>query len=237
MFRTSLSAIVGLSLALAAPMAVTAQADVVDQPRTIIVSGTGQASVEPDEAVVRLGVDVRGPDADAAMRRAARRMDAVIAALQDAGVEASDIRTVYLDLSQYRQRNDDREVVERGWRVSNRIRATVRDIERTSAAIDAAVGAGATAIDSIRFRASDPSEAIAQARVAAIESAAVAASTLAQASGLEVLGVIRIVEGDAGQPAFFSPWVGDTAGGESYLSVEPGLVDVSSRVTVEYELG
>jgi uncharacterized protein YggE len=240
MFRTSLSAVVGLALLIALPGTAAAQADAPASERSLIVSGIGQASAEPDEAVIRLGVDVRGEDADAAMRRAARRMDAVIAALRDAGVAESDIRTVRLDLSQYRQRNAEREVVDRGWRVTNRVRAVVRDIEATSDAIDAAVEAGATDIDSIRFRASDPSEAVAQARVAAIESAATAAATLAEASGLEVLGVIRIVEGRARNGAFLTSGFGDTAGAEAYAlstPVEPGLVDVSSTVTVEYEIG
>jgi uncharacterized protein YggE len=54
MFRTSLSAAIGLSLMLAAPVAVVAQSEAADEARTIIVSGTGQSSTEPDEAVIRI---------------------------------------------------------------------------------------------------------------------------------------------------------------------------------------
>ncbi len=240
MFRTSLSAAIGLALVLVAPMAVAAQDDTAEPGRTIIVSGTGQSSAEPDEAIIHLGVNVRAPDTQGAMSKAARRMDAVIAALLEAGVAESDITTVGLDLYQYRQRNAQREVVERGWKVNNRVRAIIRDIDGTSDAIDAAVSAGATDIDSIRFRASDPAEAIAEARVAAVESAATAAATLAGASGLQVLDVVRIVESGQGYPSFYDR--GDTAGPgygayATSTPIQPGLVDVATTVTVEYEIG
>ena len=165
-------------------------------------------------------------------------MEAVIEALQEAGVAEQDIKTVRLDLHQFRQRQEG-EVVARGWQVNNQVQATVRDIEATSDAIDAAVAAGATDVNSVAFRASDASEAVARARIAAVEDAAVAADTLAGASGLEVVGVLRMVEGGASFPSAIR-FRGDTAGGsEAYFStpIEPGLVDISVSVTVEYEVG
>jgi uncharacterized protein YggE len=237
MFRTPLSAAIGLALLLVAPGVAAAQTD--EPARTIVVAGTGTASLEPDEAVVRLGVDSRAANAKTAMRRAARRMDAVVAALQDAGVAERDIKTARLDLSQYRQRGSGDGTVDRGWRVSNRVTAQIRDIELVSDAIDAAVRAGATDIDSVRFRASDDAEALAAARVVAIGSAEIAATTMAEASGLEVLGVLTIVEGGARLPAGIG--FGDTAAAvEAYslsVPIEPGLVDVTARVTVAYEIG
>jgi hypothetical protein len=239
MFRTSLSAVIGLALVLAAPTAVAAQSEASGPMRTIVTSGTGTVSLEPDEAVIRVGVDSRAQNAQAAMRRAARQMDAVIAALRDAGVADEDIQTVRLDLNQVRQRNAEDEVVERGWRASNQVRATIRDIDGTSDAIDAAVGAGATRIDSVRFRASDNADVLAEARVAAVESASTAAATMAAASGLEVLGVLTIVEGDASIATSRASFA-ERAIAETYslaTPIEPGLVDVTARVTVEYEIG
>lgn len=239
MFRTSLAAVVGLVLVIVAPGMVAAQSEASGPLRTIVVAGAGTVSLEPDEAVVRVGVDTRAPSAKAAMRKAARQMDSVIAALRDAGVEQEDIKTVRLDLDQFRERNARNDVVERGWRVSNQVRATIRDIDATSDAIDAAVASGATRIDSVRFRASDDAEALARARVAAIESAATAASTMAEASGLEVLGVLTIVQGDASVPDARLTRQRFSAPEALYAAtpIEPGLVDVTARVTVEYEIG
>ena len=237
--KTSWATIVlPLALVLAAPGVATAQGEATEPIRTVVVAGAGQASAEPDEAVIRLGVNARAQTAKAAMRRAARSMDAVIDALQEAGVAGQDIKTTRLDLRQFRQRQDG-EVVATGWQVSNQVRATIRDIEATSDAIDAAVAAGATDVDSVHFRASDASDAVAQARVMAVEDAAIAAETLAGAGGLEVVGVLRMVEGGASLPSALR-FRGDTAASpEAYFStpIEPGLVDVSVSVTVEYEVG
>lgn len=239
MFRTSLTLITSLALLALAPAAATAQDEPSETIRTLVVSGTGQSSAEPDETVIRVGVDTRAPTARAATRRAARSMEAVVAALREAGVAENDIKTVRLELGRYRERNAQREVVDRGWRVSQRVRATIRDIEAASEAIDAAVRAGATAIDSIRFQASDPSGALEVARIAAIDSASAAATTLARASGLEVLGVVRIIEGDASVPTRRA-WSDEAPVAEAYFAsvpVEPGLIDISTNVTVEYEIG
>jgi uncharacterized protein YggE len=237
--KTSWATIVlPLVMVLAVPGVAMAQGEATPPIRTVVVAGAGQASAEPDEAVVRLGVNARAQTAKAAMRRAARSMEAVIEALQEAGVAEQDIKTVRLDLHQFRQRQEG-EVVARGWQVNNQVQATVRDIEATSDAIDAAVAAGATDVNSVAFRASDASEAVARARIAAVEDAAVAADTLAGASGLEVVGVLRMVEGGASFPSAIR-FRGDTAGGsEAYFStpIEPGLVDISVSVTVEYEVG
>jgi uncharacterized protein len=239
MSRTRMSTTFALAVGLlvAAPGAVLAQDDTSGTTPTVVVAGVGTATAEPDEAVIRVGVNARARDAETAMGKAARSMDAVVAALHEAGVAEDDIRTVRLDLRRYRQRNDAREVVSTGWQVDNVVRATIRDIETTSEAIDAAVAAGATDIDSIRFGSSDPSGALAEARVAAVDSAMTAASTLAAASGLEVLGVRSIVEG-GGSSSSRLRFSGDTAL-EAYAStpIEPGLVDISVTVTIEYEIG
>jgi uncharacterized protein YggE len=227
-----------LVMLLAVPTVVSAQVEAAEPLRTVVVAGAGRASAEPDEAVIRLGVSARAQSAEAAMSKAARSMDAVISALRDAGVGEQDIKTVRLDLRQFRQRRDG-EVLASGWQVSNQVRATIRDIGATSAAIDAAVAAGATDVTGVTFRASDAADAVAQARVAAVEDAALAAETLARASGLEVVGLLRLVEGGASLPSALR-FRGDTAGGaEAYFAtpIEPGLVDVSVSVTVEYQVG
>lgn len=75
----------------------------------------------------------------------------------------------------------------------------------------------------------------------AVESAATAAETLAGAAGLEVLDVVRIIGSGRGYPSYFDR--GDTAGGfesapyAASTPIQPGLVDISTTVTVEYVIG
>lgn len=65
----------------------------VPDQRTLTVNGTSRTAAVPDEAVVRLGVQLTRPTADAARREAASVTDAVIAALLDLGIDRADIRT------------------------------------------------------------------------------------------------------------------------------------------------
>ncbi len=64
----------------------------------IVVGGTGRVSVEPDVADLRLGVSVARPTVDAARAVAAETMDAILAAVADAGLERRDVRTTLLSV-------------------------------------------------------------------------------------------------------------------------------------------
>lgn len=71
---------------------------------TITVTGSASVTVVPDEAMVSLGVTAEATDAATAMSIDSQHMTAVLAAVQQAGVPAQDIRTIGLDLQpQYRQ--------------------------------------------------------------------------------------------------------------------------------------
>ena len=154
---------VGLTLSGPGVLAVHAQSD--SEPlRTVSVSAVGSSEIEPDQAVIHLGVTARGETAQRASRKAAAAMDAVIASLGDSGVEEADIKTTRLELRQVRQRDSDTDEVTVRWQVRNRVKATIRDIDSAGDTVDAAISAGATNLDRLQFGASDPSAALAEAR-------------------------------------------------------------------------
>ena len=240
--------VVGLALAMALaagmlaawPVAVGAQAGLPDdQQRTVTVNGLGQSSVEPDQAVVRVGVNIRGGSAKAVSRRAAARMSAVLDALRDLGIDEADLKTTRVSMRPYRERSNG-QVTDTGWVVNNRVTVIVRDLTQTGDVIDAAVGAGANDLDGVTFRASDASAARSEARAAAVVAAEAAAGELAEAAGVEILGVLSIVEGAAGDPwarrdvALFAA---ETAGPAYDTPIEPGVIDVRVTVNAVYQVG
>lgn len=252
MFRTASPAVIGrtawpilgaaalaLGLVLMGPgvIGVQAQGDVSDPLRTVSVSGIGHSEIEPDEAVIQLGVTARGESARAASRKGAAEMDAVITSLQESGIDEADIRTTRFALHQVRQRDKETREVTVRWQVQNRVKATIRDIDSTGDTIDAAIAAGATNLDRLQFRASDPSAALAEAREAAVASAGLTASQLALAADVEVSGVLSIVE-DGFRGAF------DVSGGSRFYSqsgprlastpIQPGMIDIEVTVYIEY---
>ncbi len=64
-----------------------------DNKNTIEVSGTGTFSKKPDEAIVYLGMLTQSADAVTAQKDNAAKMEKVIKALRDAGIQKDDIET------------------------------------------------------------------------------------------------------------------------------------------------
>jgi hypothetical protein len=199
------------------------------------------AEVVPDIARISVGVATRGPDATEASSLAAEQMQAVIEALVAAGVAEADIQTSRVDLQPIRQRDRSGEGTRAivGWQASNRVSATIRDIDATGDVIDAAIAAGATDVGNIVFRTEDPSAAEAEARQAAVDDAATTAEQLASAAGVDILGVARVVEGDSGDAyrleraeAFAAP-----ASRQAATPVLPGTITVTVTVFIDYEIG
>ena len=229
-----------LALVVASSGADEAETETAVEPlRTITVSGVGQTEIEPDQAVVRLGVITRGQSAKAVSRRSAARMSSVLEAVRDEGIDPADIKTTRIDLSPFRRRNQETDQVSTGWQVVNQVKATV-PVEQAGDVIDAAIAAGANDLDGVRFRASDPSAAVSAARVAAVGSARAAADELAAAAGEEVLRVLSIVEGDANVSRAYRngpQLLAESAVFAASAPIEPGMIDVSSSVVVTYEIG
>ncbi|MFV2064034.1 MAG: SIMPL domain-containing protein [Chloroflexota bacterium] len=216
------------------------QSDASTNVRTISVTATGRTEVVPDIARIGIGVTARGSDANEASSRAARRMQAIIDALVGAGVTEEDIQTSRLGLGAIRRRSE-RGAPSRivGWQVRNRVTATIRDIGSTGDVVDAAIEAGATDLGAIAFRKDDPSEAEAEARMAAVTKAASIAQQLAAAAGVEIAGVHSIAEGDKRDvtrleraQAFRASAA--TAGPTPVLE---GTIPVSVTVFIEYDIG
>jgi uncharacterized protein YggE len=220
-------------------VAAQAQSDASTDARTISVTGSGRTEVVPDIARISIGVSAQGPKPTDASRRAARRMDAVIDALLGADVAEEDIRTTRLSLSPVRRRSGERgpsRIV--GWQVRNRVTATIRDVGSTGDVIEAAIKAGATDVGNIAFRKEDPSEAEAEARMAAVAEAASIAQQLAASAGVEIAGVHSIVEGDARDAVRVEQGQRYSGGPQSALAtpVLEGTIPISVTVFIEYEI-
>jgi uncharacterized protein len=238
-------AVVGAAIAwgaTAAPGVATAQtpADATDL-RTISVTGSGTAEVVPDIARVSVGVSARGADATEASGKAAEQMQAVIDALVGAGVAKADIQTNRVDLEPVRRRDSSGEGTRAiiGWQASNRVSATVRDIDTTGDVIDAAIAAGATDVGNIAFRKDDPSAAEAEARQAAVDDAATTARQLATAAGVDIVGVANITEGDSGDAVRYERSADYAAPlmRQATTPVLPGTITIDVTVFIDYEIG
>ncbi len=128
------------------------------------MTGTGQASAQPDFATLEIGVESSAPEAAAAFSQTNATLEAVSAAVVAAGVDAADVQTSNLNI--YSRTNvDPMTQLETltGFNVSN----TVRDVSSIETVVDAAIGAGANQLYGLTFGIEDRADAVTDARAMA----------------------------------------------------------------------
>jgi uncharacterized protein YggE len=205
--------------------------------RTITVPGSGTVVVEPDVASVRLGVSVVANTAAAARESAAKTMTAVLAAVEKQGVARRDVRTSLVSLNPTMDYSGKGGPKLTGYQIQNSIAVTLRDLSRAGDLIDAALGAGASTLDSLDFRLDDPRDAMEKARVAAMDDARARATTLARAAGAKLGGVLAVVEGSPGSmPVPFPAARMALKASDASTPVESGTQEISVSVTVTFAL-
>ena len=96
----------------------------------ISVSGMGEVTGTPDTVEVGLGVSVLGETVDQAASTAAEKAQAVIDALTSNGVAEEDITTTdYSIYPEYDYSGNEERLV--GYRVTNTVKAKIRDLDST----------------------------------------------------------------------------------------------------------
>jgi uncharacterized protein YggE len=203
---------------------------------TIVVSGTGRVAVQPDVADLRLGVSISRPTVDTARSDAAATMDAILAAVDAAGLPRRDVRTSLLSVQPRYDYRDGKVPVLTGYELANVVEVTVRDLAKLGATIDGTLAAGATSMDSLTFRVADPAPAEREARAMAMQEARARADVLAESAGLAIVGVSDIVEGSPIRPPMPFPKAGRMAlaAADVATPVEAGALEVEVSVTVTY---
>lgn len=210
--------------------------DATKPDHTISVSGTGRVILAPDTADLRLGVSVQRSTVKAARADAAKAMQAVIDALKKLGIAEADIQTSSITLNpqyDYTNANPPRLV---GYQFSNSLAITVRKLDVLGDAIDNALAAGATTLDSVQFRVDDETKAEAQARAAAMADAKAKATALASAAGVTIEGVSSISEtvAPAPYPVFYGAAAGAAVDKAVGTPVQAGTNEVTVSVSVVY---
>jgi uncharacterized protein len=242
---TAVGLAVGLLTAVLAAPAFTPHAALATDPaattaeHTISVSGTGSIVISPDIADLRLGVTSAGKTVEAVRSANATAMTAVIASLKKLGIADRDIQTTILSLSpMYDYSTSTNPPRLTGYSLFNAVAVTIRDLETVGEAVDGAIAAGATSLDSITFRVADQAAAEKQARQAAMAEAKSKAQTLATAAGVSITGVSSISETVA--PIPYPVYYGAAAAlpaPDARTPVQPGSNEVSVTVAVVYAIG
>jgi len=166
------------------------------QQKGIWVTGTGEVTVVPDIATLRLGITAEAATVVEAQSQAVEAMDKVMTALTDNDVAEKDVQTQYFNIRQVTKwdRVEEEETVI-GYRVTNMVTAKIREVDKAGTIIDAVAEAGGdlTRIDGISFAVDEPSAYHEEARQKAM------ADAKAKAEHLAKLGEVSL-----GKPTFIS---------------------------------
>lgn len=215
------------------PAAVQAQGTVAGD-NSITVVGQGQAFGEPDQAHVMLGVEIFSETIEEATSQNEETIQRIMTALADQGVDRKDIQTVNYGLWAEQIYGDRGPEGIAGYRVTNQINTTIRDISQVGDILSAAIDAGANSIHGVNFSVSDTAALEAEARASAMADARQRAQSLADLAGVE-LGQIQVISEVIGQPAYPFPAMGGAAVMEAAApSISPGQLSHQVQVQVTF---
>ena len=212
------------------------------QQTGIWVTGTGDVTVTPDIATLRLGVAFQAATVDEAQSQATEAMNKVMQALEDSGIDKKDIQTQYYNIRQVTEWDrikEEEKVV--GYRVTNTVTAKIRDVDKTGTIIDDVVKAGGdlTRIDSISFSVDDPSVYYEEAREKAMADAKARAENLAKLGGVS-LGKPTYISESTVTPYPISKDVMVEAGmavpAPAPTPISPGEQEVTINVQIAYDI-
>jgi uncharacterized protein YggE len=209
--------------------------------RTILVTGNGEASAPPDQALVRLGMMSQQPQASVAQSKANEAIKKTIDAIEKAGVPRSAIRTTGLTLSPiYAEKLISGAMRVSAFRADNVIEVTLNDTKLIGPVIDAAINGGANEVQGVSFRLKDELPQRTDALTRAAQEAKTKAETIARALGVTLGPIFEVNESGARVIPMDSPGVAGRMMAMKSIAptqVEPGEVRVEASVTVRYEIG
>lgn len=196
--------------------------------RLISVSGNVTKTVTPDKADITISVETLDKSASKSQSDNAVLAQKVRDALKAAGIDDKDIKTVGYYLNEEYKWNkvtEESEVV--GYRTSNTIQVTVRDLTKTGSVIDAATQAGANRVTGVSFSLSQAKED--ELRMQALQEASANAKAKAtnMASGLGItLGTVYSASENSSysMPYYRSNFAYD-------MKAEAGSVPTSTPIT------
>ena len=214
----------------------------------IRVSGTGTVSVEPDVAILQVGVEVFAGKVSTARSEASKAMDSVVSVLKKEGVEEKDIQTTRFNIY---PRYDYEEVtingkrigtqVLTGYTVDTTVKAKIYEIDKVGEIIDKGADAGGdyARINGVDFTVDDPTPYQTEIRKMAVEDAVGKAQEYALLTNVELGPVIELNEMTPG--SVHSPYEADygmrmMAAAPPTTSISAGQLEISLTVNTLFAI-
>ena len=212
------------------------------EPRLVTVAGEAEVNVSPDEVVFDVTVSTFNRELRLAKSQTDERLKNLIALVKRYGVADADTQTDYINVSpRYRGDSDARTLL--GYAVRKDLVFTLRDVTSAEGLLSELLDSGVTRINTVSFRSSQMRKYRDQARDMAMRAAREKAAALANAVGQKI-GKAYSIEEEVPSRAYASQNVmtnnfsveSESSSSASEGTLALGLIKISARVTVKFEL-
>jgi hypothetical protein len=208
--------------------------------RSLVVSGTGRATLTPDIAYVNIGVHTESADVAEALASNTAQAQKVADAIRALGVDAKDIQTTNFNIYPIQTYGPNNQVTGTKYAVDNTVYVTVRDLSKLGNLLDTVVKNGANNINGVQFDVADKSAALSDARKAAVKDAQTQAQELAAAAGVTLGAVQSINTSNNSMPipmySGFGMGGGDARAAAAQVPVSSGQLIITVDVNLVYEI-
>lgn len=207
--------------------------------QVITVNAKESVKVVPDIAEVIYGITTQDQDAAKCQEAVSEKMDQLIAALKELGVEEKSIQTSNYDLNPRQDWNNNGKIV--GYEMSAQVTVSDIPLDQVGALLSKSVSAGVNQVQSVTYLSSKYDESYQEALKQAIATAQEKAQALADASGSTVGHAVRITEYGDNQAARYQNRMMASAKAEMAVqdggvAMMPGEISVEANISVEFAI-
>lgn len=193
-------------------------------------TGRGEISVDPDIAMVRLGVQTTGPNLQEVQSENAELSEAVLLTLRQMGLQ--DINTFQYQIDRLYDFQDGARI-DRGYSVRNIMELQTNQLDQLGFIIDSAVASGANVVDFISFEVSNLDYFYREALNLAVENAIDKAKSVSNRLGYHSIPLPICITESGSTPIPFGPQFA-TRDAFATTPIVPGSEEIVAMVTVEF---
>ena len=205
---------------------------------TITISGEGKVLAVPDIGEVSLGVLSDAKTVAAAQKDNTDKMNKVIQAMKDLGVDEKDLKTTSYSINPNYQYISGKSIII-GYQVSQTLDVKIRQLDKASDILAKAADNGVNQIGSISFTIDNPDSIKAEARKKAINDAKQKADVLKNDLGVNIVKIVSFSESSSQPPiSYYTDKAMGVGGGGTTPTpqVETGQNEITVDVTITYEI-
>lgn len=198
---------------------------------TITAQGTASIAADPDVVTLICSVEARNIDLSKAQEDAATCVSTATEALLSLGIAKEEITTAWYNVYPRYEEDSGGKTRQVGYEVSHSLSIVCRNISLLDDVINTVGAAGMMGISGITFDVSNRHALYLSALQLAVEAAREKVEVLSAASGLSIIGVTEIREGNSGDSVFYANTVEEDAGISFSRATGAGISSASVNVT------